>query len=340
MDELITDMARRALAGERLSRDDVLALAAAGQENPHDLMYWANRLRRAHFAMAVRLCAIVPGKMGACTEDCKWCAQSARHSAGCEPSVSSCDDILAAGRQARQNGATSLGIVNSGRRPTAADISAAVTAAQKLRGDVGNELTLCASLGELTDSQARRLVAAGFTRYNHNLETSRRMYPQVVTTHTYGDRLRTLEVARRAGLSICCGGLFGLGETWEDRVDLAIALRDEVRPEVVPLNFLHPIPGTPLGNTTPPAPLEILTVIAMFRLVLPTVDIKVAGGREHNLRDMQSWIFYAGATSCLVGNYLTTSGRSVADDLQMIADLGMRVAVTCEAQHNIYYRTS
>ncbi len=325
VDELIADKARRALAGERLSREDVVALVVAGQEHPYDLMYWANRLRTARFATAVRLCSIIPGKLGACTEDCKWCAQSARYQAESQPKVTTSDDILTAGRQARQNGASSLGIVNSGRKPTAADISAAVAAAERLRTDLGDDLTLCASLGELTDSQAQRLVAAGFTRYNHNLETSRRMYPQVVTTHTYTDRLRTLEVARDTGLSVCCGALFGLGETWEDRVDVAMALRDEVRPEVVPLNFLHPIPGTPLGHAKPMSPLEILTVIAMFRLVLPAVDIKVAGGREHNLRHMQSWMFYAGATSCVVGDYLATGGRPAAEDLQMIADLGLRV---------------
>jgi len=180
-------------------------------------------------------------------------------------------------------------------------------------------------MGELTDSQARRLVAAGFRRYNHNLETSRRMYPQMVTSHTYEDRLRTIEVARCAGLRLCCGGLFGLGETWADRAELALALRDQVRPDVVPLNFLHPIPGTPLGGATPLKPLEILSIIAVFRLVMPTVDIKVAGGREHNLRDMQSWMFHAGATSCLIGNYLTTAGRPVGEDLRMIADLGLKI---------------
>ena len=126
-------------------------------------------------------------------------------------------------------------------------------------------------------------------------------------------------------MSLCCGGIFGLGESWDDRVDLALTLRDEVHPDVVPLNFLHPIPGTPLEKARPLAPMEILTIIAVFRLVLPRVDLKVAGGREVNLRDMQSWIFHAGATSCLIGNYLTTQGRPAEEDLQMIADLGLAV---------------
>jgi len=326
VDDLIAQSARQVLTGRPLQRAEILALADEGAKRPHDLMYWANRVRTAHFANTVRFCSIVAGKLGACSEDCKWCAQSARYDTACPAKVTSTEDMVAAGWQAGQWGASSFGIVNSGRRPTTADIAAAADAARKLQSSAeGANVTLCASMGELTASQARELASAGFRRYNHNLETSERMYRQVVTTHTYQDRLRTIANARRSGMRLCCGGIFGLGETWADRVDLALALRDQVRPEVVPLNFLHPIPGTPLADREPMAPLEILRVIAIFRLVLPTVDIKIAGGREHNLRDMQSWMFYAGATSCVVGNYLTTSGRSAAADLQMIEDLSLKV---------------
>jgi biotin synthase len=184
---------------------------------------------------------------------------------------------------------------------------------------------LCASLGELTDDQAKALAAAGITRYNHNLETSRRFFGHVVSTHSYDDRLATLEAAKRAGLELCCGGIFGMGETWQDRIDLAVTLRDRVGPRIVPMNFLNPIPGTPLANTQPLAAIEVLVIVAVFRLAMPTTDLMIAGGRESNLRSLQSWVFHAGATSCISGNYLTTEGQPAAADLTMLADLGMRV---------------
>ena len=151
------------------------------------------------------------------------------------------------------------------------------------------------------------------------------MYARMVTTHAFEDRLATLDAARRAGISLCCGGLFGLGETWDDRIEMALILREKVKPAVVPMNFLNPIPGTPLARAQPLAPMEILRIIAIFRLAMPDVDVKLAGGREVNLRDMQSWAFHAGSTSTMVGNYLTTTGRTAEEDLQMLQDLGLRV---------------
>ena len=283
-------------------------------------------MRAASFGDTVRLCSIVAGRLGGCSEDCKWCAQSAAGAPAAAPAKrAALAEILAAARRAAAQGASSFGIVNSGRRPTRRDIAEVVRACRRIRDELGPDLRICASLGELTAEKAAQLADAGIGRYNHNLETSRRFYPAVVTTHGYADRLDALAAAREAGMRLCCGGIFGLGESWADRVDLALTLREEVRPDVVPLNFLHPIPGTPLQGARPPGPMEILTVIAVFRMLLPAVDLKVAGGREVNLRDMQSWMFYAGATSCVIGNYLTTRGRRPADDLQMIADLGLRI---------------
>jgi biotin synthase len=203
-----------------------------------------------------------------------------------------------------------------------------VAAASEIRERHGGEIYICASLGELTPQQANRLAEAGVTRYNHNLESSRRFYPNVVSSHSYDDRLATLAAARQAGIGLCCGGIFGLGETWEDRVDLALTLREQVGPKIVPLNFLSPIPGTPMEHATPLTPPEILAIIAIFRLALPAVDLKVAGGRETNLRSLQSWIFHAGATSIITsvtGKYLTTPNQGAAADLQMIRDLGLEI---------------
>ena len=324
MDGPIAEFGRRVLGGERRGRADVLRLIDLGRDSPHELLAWANAVRTDRFGNAVKLCAIVPGKLGGCGEDCKWCAQAGRYPTGNSAArQTESPDILAAAGQAVGNEAAGIGIVNSGRRPTDADVADVVRAAGCIRGQTDGRLQVCASLGELTNDQATRLAAAGLAHYNHNLETSRRMFPAVVSTHAYDDRLRTLAAARKAGLKLCCGGIFGLGETWADRVDLALTLRDEVGPAVVPLNFLHPIPGTPLAAVKPLAAMEILSIIAIFRLTLPDVDLKVAGGREVNLRDLQSWMFFAGATSCLIGNYLTTEGRSAADDLRMIRDLGL-----------------
>jgi biotin synthase len=175
-------------------------------------------------------------------------------------------------------------------------------------------------------------------RYNHNLETSRDFFPKVVTSHSFEDRLGTLAAARGGGLRLCCGGIFGIGESWLDRVDLAVTLRDEVQPDVVPLNFLHPIPGTPLEGASPLPPLEILTIIALFRLAMPEVDLKIAGGREKNLRDLQSWVFYAGGTSTLLGNYLTTTGRPARADLQMVADAGLRIVKELPSGQPVSFR--
>ena len=322
----IADLAGRVLAGETLGRADVRSLVELSADRQDELLYWAHQIRTDRFSNTVRLCAIVPGKLGACVEDCKWCAQSAAAAPGVTPPKrTDRRHILAAARRADDNHAAGIGIVNSGRRPDQGDIDDVLAAAQAVLDDPQTNIRVCASLGELTDHQARRLAHGGITHYNHNIETSRRMFDQMVTTHRFDDRLRTLAAARQAGLKLCCGGIFGLGETWDDRIEMALTIRDHVRPHVVPLNFLHPIPGTPLQHAQPLAPMEILRIVAVFRLVMPDLDIKLAGGREANLRDLQSWAFYAGATSCLVGNYLTTSGRSAEDDLQMLADLGLRV---------------
>ena len=329
-DSIIQRVARCVLSGSEASRDELLECArlagdAAGPGH-YELLHHANQIRAKHFANTVRLCSIGAGKIGACSEDCKWCAQSAAFSPGRTQAILVApEDLAGAACTAKQNRASSFGIVNSGLKPGESDFRAVLDAVGRIKRNVGGEMRLCASLGALTVAQASDLVSAGVTRYNHNLETSERMYARMVTTHAYQDRLDTLKIAKDAGMSLCTGGIFGIGETWEDRIDMGLTLRDEIKPDVTPLNFLTPISGTPLASAEPLAPREILNIIAMHRLMLPTTDIKIAGGREVNLRDMQSWIFYAGATSILVGNYLTTAGRSPDEDLAMINDLGMQI---------------
>jgi biotin synthase len=180
-------------------------------------------------------------------------------------------------------------------------------------------------MGVVNAAQARRLAELGVQRYNLNLQTSRRHYPRIVRTHTYDDRLAGLQCLREAGISLCSGALFGMGETWDDRLDLALELR-EIGVDVVPINFLVGIPGTPLASAVPLAPMTCLQIVAVYRLLLPQSHITVAGGREANLRDLQSWIFQAGADGFLIGNYLTTCGRPAAEDHQMLRDLGLELA--------------
>jgi len=188
----------------------------------------------------------------------------------------------------------------------------------------------CASFGALTPLAARQLYDAGLRRYNHNLETSARFFPTICTTHTFEDRVTTIRHARAAGLQVCSGGIFGMGESPGDRIDMAVALR-ELDVDSIPINFLNPIPGTPLANAEPLQPMDCLRILGVYRLFFPTRDIKVAGGREAALRDLQSWMFYAGANGAILGNYLTTSGRSAEEDLQMVRDLGMETVSGEEA---------
>jgi biotin synthase len=321
----IDKLGRKVLAGGELGREEGLLLADTGDADLVRLFSWANRIREANFGNEVTFCSIAAGKVGACSEDCNWCGQSARfqtHVARASQRTAA-TALVQGAEEASRNGAGCFCIVNAGRGPGEEDLEAFETAQVHIRA--AGLAPACASLGEIDETTARRLLASGAHRYNHNLETSRRHFSRVVSTHSYENRLSTLKAARAAGLSLCCGGIFGIGETWEDRIDLALTLREEVKPEVVPLNFRHPIPGTPLDTTPPLSSLECLKIIALFRLLLPAANLKVAGGRVHNLRSLQSWIFSAGATSVMVGNYLTTCGREVQEDTQMVADLGLKL---------------
>jgi biotin synthase len=316
-------LARRVIAGGEITRDEGRALFSLDvtSDEIYDLFYAAHKVRRHFHGNRVTFCSIVASKFGSCSEDCKFCAQSAHFDTGItsHPMMAR-DEVKGVCTDARDRGASAFGIVNSGRGPNKKEWPAILEAIRGMKEVEG--ICHCATLGELTPEQAQDLKAAGIRRVNHNLETSREFYPQIVSTHTWHDRVRTLRIAREAGLELCTGGIFGMGETIEDRVSLAFSLK-EINPQVTPLNFLNPIPGTPLEKAPPLRPLEILQIVATMRLILPRADLKVAGGREKNLRDLQSWIFYVGGTSAIIGNYLATLGRKNEDDLQMADDLEM-----------------
>ncbi len=322
MNPTVEQFAQQIISGRDLDRGQIDCLLGHSRDDPDDVLYWANRIRRRFFGNQIGMCSIVPGRLGGCDQDCAFCAQSARYKTPVDRTVSylSDDQILAAAIEARQNGVSHLGIVYSGRSVSEEEIVRLEKLIPRIRDEIG--IGVCAGLGILSAENLGRLRMAGLQRYNHNLETSRRYFPRIVGAHRYEDRVNTIRAAIEAGLGVCAGGIFGLGEDDHDRVDMALELR-EFGVDTVTMNFLHPIPGTPLADQPTLPAREILRIIAMYRFILPRTHLKVAGGRLVNLRDLQSWIFYAGCTSIMSGNYLTTAGRSVAQDRLMLTDLGL-----------------
>lgn len=320
----IADIAAEALNGRAASRSDAEFLVSIGNDLLEDLFYWANRIRLRWCGPEIYLCSIIPARFGGCSEDCKFCAQSARYQTQTGVRQVAADEMVSAARKAHEQCQSScFGIVTSGRGIPSTQFDDIENAIRQIQSE--GRVNSCASLGLLTEQQAQRLAKAGLRRYNHNLETGKRFYPHLVTTHKYEDRLNTLKIARKAGLQLCAGGIFGVGESWDDRLDLAFEIQS-LSPEIVPLNFLLPIPGTPLeGSASLPA-LEILKIIAVFRFAAIKTRINIAGGRERGLRDLQSWIFRAGANGMLIGNLLATCGRAPEADLQMLKDLNLPVA--------------
>ncbi len=319
---MITELAEIISGGGSLDRSQIDKLALVSKDNSDDLLYWANKIRIANFGNKIKVCSIVPGRLGGCDQDCAFCAQSVRYDTAIDkqPKILTDSEILAAAAEAKAGGVPNFGIVYSGRTVTASEFKRIIELTRRIKNEYG--LGVCLSLGIISESRANRLAEAGADRYNHNLETSRSHFPNIVTTHKYDDRIATVRAVQSAGLGICCGGIFGVGESETDRVDMAMELRD-LAVDTVPMNFLHPIDGTPLAVCRPLEPAEILRIIALYRFILPKVNLKIAGGRVLNLRDLQSWIFYAGATSILSGSYLTTAGRTVAEDMQMLKDLAL-----------------
>ena len=317
-------LSRRVLDGGEIDREESMFLfELENSADIHDLLAWGNRIREHFKGNKIHLCSIVNAKAGGCPEDCGFCAQSASHQAG-SPRYGFVDPepVVEAGEEANRNGVTAVGLVAAWRGlkkgPMLDEVCDRIRE-MKEQGKARPD----ASLG-LIESQevADRLKEAGLNCYGHNLESSERFFPHHCTTHTYEDRLRTIGYLKQAGIKVCSGGIIGMGETREDRCDLAFSLR-EVGARVVPINILNPIPGTPLENQEPLPPLEILKTIACFRFILPRQEIMIAGGRTVNLRDLQCMVFQAGASALMVGNYLTTLNQPVEKDLQMLRDLGL-----------------
>jgi len=321
----IQSSADKILAGGAVDREEAAVLASAANADLVDLFAAANRVRERFRGKSVDICSIVNAKSGACSEDCRYCAQSSHYAtdAPVYPLID-VDQMAAAARGAREAGAHRFCIVTSGRGITdAADLRSIAKGIELVR-DIG--LSPCATLGTLGRDQLGYLKNAGLHRYHHNIETSREYFPKVCTTHSFDERIELLRHARELGLSSCSGGILGMGETMQDRVSMAFTLRD-LDVDSVPINFLMPVPGTPLATVTPIKPLEALHAIALFRLILPNKEIRVCGGRGSALGALHPLIFLAGADGFMIGNYLTRTGLDPRDDLAMLEALGLTASL-------------
>jgi len=312
---------QRALSGGGLSPSDVPGLLTSMDVSPWDMLGLAGRLREFRFRHHIDACSIINAKSGNCSEDCAFCAQSAHNHANVETYPLLPEDVIVeTARNAFDHGVRRFCIVTSGRGiDSDSDLGTIARCIEKIRG-IG--IMPCATLGTLDKGQLKTLRDAGLNRFHHNIETAKAYFPKVCTTHSYEERIETLFTARDVGLSLCSGGIMGMGESMEDRSEMAFALRD-VGVDSVPLNFLMPIPGTPLEGAGNMTPMEALKTIALFRFLLPDKEIRVCGGRMNALRDLHPLIFLAGANGLLMGDYLTTKGRGYEADLRMLSDLGL-----------------
>ena len=310
---------------ERLSADQLSELAAVPDSLVPSLAAVAHETRLAWRGDAVEVEGILSAKTGGCPEDCHFCAQSARFDTPvlATPFLDT-DQVLEAARQTATLGATEFCIVLAVRGPDERIMRRLLELVTLIQAATG--LNVAVSAGILTRAQARRLAAGGVHRYNHNLETARSFFPSVVTTHSWEERYQTCLEVKEAGMELCCGVLLGMGENVAQRLELIDQLA-ELAPEEVPVNFLDPRPGTPLAIRTPVRPLEAIRWIALLRLGLPGVILRYAGGRELTLGELQAMGMTAGINALIVGNYLTTLGRSPDADLDMLRDLRMPIGV-------------
>jgi len=289
-----------------------------------ELMSLASRVRESHLGNQVEFCAIVNAKSGRCSEDCAFCAQSARYHTGARSyPLLEVDELVERGRAAAREGAVRFGLVTSGRAcPGDRELEVICRAGERLRKE--GMILPCASLGLLRPEQARRLAEAGFVRYHHNLEAGPDFFPRICTSHRYQDRVQTILTAREAGMEVCVGGIVGMGETPRQRAQLARAI-SELEPQSVPLNFLNPIPGTPLAEVERLSPLQALAAVAVFRLFNPRVHLRTCGGRQQVLGRLAPLMYLAGASATMTGDYLTTSGRSPQEDAADVSSLGLEL---------------
>jgi len=328
LNQWLAQLSNKIINGYQINREEALRLTEIeGEENILSLCEYADKIRKSCCGNIVDLCSIVNIKSGNCSENCSFCSQSAHHQGEDSPiyGLKSTEEILEYAKAADAAGAKRFCLVSQGRgikynSPKSNEFEEILTTVKEIIAQTN--LKPCCALGEVTLEQAQALKEAGVTRYNHNLESSANFYDKIVTTHTWQDRVNTVKNLKQAGIQACTGGIMGMGETWTDRVDLAMSLR-ELEVESVPINLLNPREGTPLGNEQKLTPLEAVKAIAIFRFILPTQILRYAGGREAVLGEWQRQGLKSGINAMLIGNYLTTLGQSPEDDHAMLAELGL-----------------
>lgn len=321
--ELLDALTAQSLRCEAPTREQALTLLQSSDDAVLDVVAAAGKVRRHFFGRRVKLNFLVNMKSGLCPEDCTYCSQRLGSSSEIlKYSWISADEAVAAAQRAISGGAKRVCLVASGRGPSDRDITRVAETVSAVKTEAP-EVEVCVCLGLLKAHQAERLLEAGATAYNHNLNTAEERYGEICTTHAFADRVDTVQQAQSAGLSPCSGAIFGMGESDDEVIDVAVQLR-EIDPDSVPVNFLVPFEGTPLGGVWQLTPQRCLRILALFRFVFPDVEVRLAAGREIHLRSLQPLALHL-ANSMFLGDYLTSEGQPGADDLQMIADAGFVV---------------
>ncbi len=316
------ELSEKILSGGTATREEASAVLDSPEDEILTILDAAFRIRQRYWGLGVRVHVLQNAKSGICAENCAFCSQASSAYSGIDHyKMQTVDELLEGARNAYEQRASKFCIVTATRGPSESQLDVICEAVQRIKQEM--PIKICTSLGLLTPEQAERLAGAGVDRFNHNLETSSRYYPEICQTHTYQDRLKTLSAAHNAGMERCCGGIMGMGETRSDRVELAFTLA-ELGVESIPVNFLDPRPGTPLEHVERMSPTAALRCLAMFRFVNPKSEIRVAGGREVVLRHMQPFALYP-ANSLFSEGYLTTPGQGASEDERMILDAGFHI---------------
>ncbi len=321
--ELIDTIIAKAMTGESIDREKALQLGTLDREELSYLFQGTNKVREKFKGSDVKICSIVNAKAGKCAEDCAFCAQSSKFETDSpEYGLLDVEKIVSAAKEAESFGANEFSVVTAG---TAVDdrkeLDVLIEAIKRIKAET--QLEVCCSLGLMSLENLKALKAAGLDRFHHNLETAASHFDKIVTTHSYQDEVQAVRNANAAGLQVCVGGVFGMGETYAQRVEMAFEIRD-MKTQSFPINFLKPLPGTALENLDYMDYHEALRTISLIRLTMPAIDLFVCGGREEILRDGQELLFAAGANGILGGNYLTTKGQDPKKDIEMIENLGLR----------------
>lgn len=324
MESELESLKQKVLEGYKINKREALALA---ELPPEDLCAAADEIRKKFCGDSFDLCTIINGKSGKCSENCKYCAQSSFYHTNVESyPLLGTEELLKQAQYNRERGIPRYSIVTSGKRLSSAEIEQVCESIRAIKEQV--DISVCVSFGLLEESDFQKVKEAGAVRVHNNLEASENYFPKVCTTHTQQDKINALQAARKVGLSICSGGIMGLGETMEDRIDLALTLRD-LEVSSVPINMLNPIPGTPYEHNPRLTEEDMCRIVAIFRFILPKAFIRLAGGRGL-MRDQGRKCFQSGANAAITGDMLTTTGITIKQDLQMLQELGYQVTKDCQ----------